>query len=153
MVMTVLFTIIFATMSVIEDRQSGFLQGVLVGPASRPSMVIGKLSGVTTLALLQVLLLTAVSPVAGIALGNVNWLLLVSVAVLSAFGLGALNFAVAWLLNSTQAYHGFMSVLLLPLWILSGMYPHPGEGWLEWVMVFNRWLMQWMDSALPYQAS
>ena len=69
-------------------------------------MVIGKLSGVTTLALLQVLLLTAVSPVAGIALGNVNWLLLLSVAVLSAFGLGALNFAVAWLLNSLRPTMG-----------------------------------------------
>ena len=138
MVMTVLFTTIFATMSVIEDRQSGFLQGVLVGPGSRPSMVIGKLSGVTSLALLQVLLLTLVSPVAGISLAEVNWLLLLSISTLTAFSLGALNFAVAWILNSTQAYHGFMSVLLLPLWILSGaMYPHPGEGWLEWVMLLN----------------
>ncbi|HIA03644.1 MAG TPA: ABC transporter, partial [Myxococcales bacterium] len=53
LVMIVLFTSIFATISVIEDRNSGFLQGVLVGPGSRASVVLGVVSGVTTLALVQ----------------------------------------------------------------------------------------------------
>lgn len=137
-VMTVLFTTIFATMSVIEDRQSGFLQGVLVGPASRPSMVLGKLSGVTSLALLQCALLFLFAPIAGYSLASIAWVPLIVLVILTSLSLGALNFAAAWLLNSTQAYHGFMSVLLLPLWILSGaMYPHPGGGWLEWVMALN----------------
>lgn len=137
-VMTILFTTIFATMSVIEDRQSGFLQGILVGPASRPSMVLGKLSGVTTLALLQCILLVAFAPLAGYAFSSIAWAPLFALVILTSMCLGALNFATAWILNSTQAYHGFMSVLLLPLWILSGaMYPHPGSGWLEWVMAAN----------------
>ena len=137
-VMTILFTTIFATMSVIEDRQSGFLQGILIGPSSRPAMVLGKLSGVTTLALLQCVLLVAFAPVAGYALGEIAWVPFFGLVFMTSMALGALNFASAWILNSTQAYHGFMSVLLLPLWILSGaMYPHPGSGWLEWVMTFN----------------
>jgi len=137
-VMTIMFTTIFATMSVIEDRQSGFLQGILAGPASRPSMVLGKLGGVTTLALLQCAFLFAFAPIAGYDFGEVQWVPLCGLVIASSMCLAALNFAAAWILNSTQAYHGFMSVLLLPLWILSGaMYPHPGEGWLEMVMTLN----------------
>ena len=137
-VMTILFTSIFATMSVIEDRQTGFLQGILVGPGSRPGMVSGKLLGVTTLALLQCVLLFAFSPIAGFSFSRVAWGPLFLCATLSSLTLSSMNFAVAWVLNSTQAYHGFMSVLLLPLWVMSGaMYPHPGEGWLQWVMNCN----------------
>ena len=55
-VMIVLFTTVFATMAVIEDRQQGFLQQLLVGPSSRSAMVAGKTAGVTTVALLQGLL-------------------------------------------------------------------------------------------------
>ena len=59
--MVVLFTAVFATMSVIEDRQRGFLQQVMVGPGSRASLVVGKIAGVTTMALVQVLVTLAVA--------------------------------------------------------------------------------------------
>ena len=79
-----------------------------------------------------------IRPLAGYELGSISWGPFFALVVLTSMSLGALNFASAWILNSTQAYHGFMSVLLLPLWILSGaMYPHPGSGWLEWVMTVN----------------
>src|SRR6266545_7632391 len=51
--MVVLFTSIFATMSLIEDRHQGFLQAVLVGPGSRVALVLGKCLGATTIAVLQ----------------------------------------------------------------------------------------------------
>src|SRR5215831_16778795 len=51
--MILLFTAIFSTISVIEDRREGFLQGVLVAPVSRMSIVMGKLCGGAALAVLQ----------------------------------------------------------------------------------------------------
>jgi ABC-2 type transport system permease protein len=65
LVMVLLFTTIFATISVIEDRQSGFLQGVLVAPGSRAATVLGKTAGVTSLALVQAALLLLLAPLAG----------------------------------------------------------------------------------------
>src|SRR6478752_988471 len=49
----VLFTAIFASISIIEDRREGFLQGVLVAPIPRWSMVLGKVLGGSLVALLQ----------------------------------------------------------------------------------------------------
>src|SRR5690349_13621150 len=53
LVMIILFTAIFATISIIEDRREGFLQGVLVAPVPRWSIVLGKVFGGTAIAMLQ----------------------------------------------------------------------------------------------------
>ncbi len=124
LVMVVLFTAIFTTMSVIEDRHSGFLQAVLVAPGSRAALVIGKCLGAASVAFAHGLLFVVLAPFAGFAAGSVEWGLLLAALALSCFGLCALGFAVAWWLDSTAGYHVVMSVLLLPLWILSGaMFP------------------------------
>lgn len=66
--LALLFTAIFATIAVVEDRKMGFLQGVLVAPVSRMSIVLGQALGSTTLALLQGGLLLLLAPVAGVSL-------------------------------------------------------------------------------------
>ena len=58
-VMIVMFTAIFSTISIIEDRREGFLQGVLVAPVSRAALVLGKVCGGTVLAVLQAMLALA----------------------------------------------------------------------------------------------
>lgn len=127
-VMVMLFTSIFATMSVIEDRQSGFLQGVLVGPASRWALVWGKISGVVTVTLLQCTLLILVAPLAGFPYRQIDWFVLLVMIILGSTGLTAMNFAAAWRINSTQGYHALMSIVLLPMWMLSGaMFPAPSN--------------------------
>src|SRR3954468_19874246 len=60
--MIVLFTSIFAMMSVIEDRKEGFLLSVLVAPVSRSVIVLGKVLGGTTLAALQGLVFVLFTP-------------------------------------------------------------------------------------------
>ena len=57
--MILLFTAIFATISIIEDRKEGFLQGVLVAPVPRWSMVLGKVLGGAVIAMLQGMLFLA----------------------------------------------------------------------------------------------
>jgi daunorubicin resistance ABC transporter membrane protein len=136
-VMVVLFAAVFSSMSIIEDRHSGFLQAVMVAPGSRVAMVLGKSLGATTLAVVQAALFLCLSPLAGFEVLEVHWPLVVCILLLVSFGLTAFGFAVAWWLDSSQAYHAFMGVLLIPLWILSGaMFPAPMEH--AWVGVILR---------------
>lgn len=136
--MVVLFTSIFTTMSLIEDRHAGFLQAVLVGPASRTSLVLGKTLGGTTIAMVQAALFLLLAPLAGFSLASISWPMLLGHLVLASAGLTALGFAIAWWLDSVQGYHAVMSVLLLPLWVLSGAMFPPTEGtFMATLMRFN----------------
>lgn len=135
--MVVLFTSIFSTMSIIEDRASGFLQAVLVAPGSRMAMVLGKTLGVTTIVLAQAALFLLAAPWAGYPWGGIHWPALLAVLVISNVALSAINFVFAWVINSTGGYHALMAVVLMPLWMVSGaMFPSPG-GWMGWVVVVN----------------
>ena len=137
--MMVLFASIFGTITVIEDRHEGFLQGILVAPGSRVALVLGKSLGVSSVGLLQALAFLACAPFAGFDLLSVDWGLLMSSLILGAVALSSFGFALAWWLDSSQAYHAIMSVLLLPAWILSGaMFPiSPERETLAWVMRLN----------------
>ena len=138
LVMILLFTAIFSTISIIEDRREGFLQSVLVAPIPRWSMVLGKVLGGTALALLQGLLFLALGWLTlGIRLGLVAMAAAVAMIALVSFALTALGFLIAWRMDSTQGFHAIMSVLLLPMWLLSGAF-FPGEaGWLGWIVRIN----------------
>jgi daunorubicin resistance ABC transporter membrane protein len=135
--LVVLFTSIFTTMSVIEDRHRGFLQAVLVAPCSRAALVLGKTLGGVAIALAQAALFLALLPLAGFDARAVNWPLCAALLVAAAVGLSSLGFAIAWWLDSTQGYHVVMSVLLIPLWILSGAM-FPVEGAARWIAVLMR---------------
>src|SRR5579862_9347115 len=69
MLMMMLFASIFSSITVIEDRDQGFLQGVLVAPVSRLAIVLGKVLGGASIALVQVLILTIAAPLMGLHLG------------------------------------------------------------------------------------
>ena len=139
LVMVLLFSAIFGTMTVIEDRNEGFLQAVLVAAASRLSLVLGKTGGAATVALLQTALFLIFLPWAGFPPGLVDWPLLMAGLFLSAVGLTASGFCLAWWLDSQQAYHAIMSVLLVPGWLLSGaLFPASGaHGALATLMQLN----------------
>ncbi|MBD91205.1 MAG: ABC transporter [Deltaproteobacteria bacterium] len=137
-IMVILFTTVFATMAVIEDRTQGFLQQMAVAPASRASMVLGKVAGVTTVAMVQAALCLAIAPLAGFSLGAIAWPELIVALILGSMGLTSLSFCLAWLVTSTHAYHALMSVFLLPLWMVSGaMFPAPESGVVRIIMDLN----------------
>jgi len=130
----VLFTAIFSTISVIEDRHEGFLQSVLVAPLSRLTLVLGKILGGTTLAFAQAVVFLLLAPVAGIHLPlHAVPLLLINLLIIS-FGLTGLGFLLAWKLDSTQGFHAIMNLLLIPMWLLSGAL-FPAEGASRWIRV------------------
>ena len=139
LIMIVLFTSIFTMMSVIEDRKEGFLLSVMVAPVSRSAIVLGKVLGGTTLAAIQGLIFLVFAPFVGIRLGISVFLLSAFVVFLVSFALTALGFAIAWPMDSTQAFHAIINLFLIPLWLLSGaLFPISGaSSWLRVVMEVN----------------
>ncbi len=137
--LVLLFTAIFSTIAVVEDRKSGFLQGVLVAPISRGSIVLGQALGGTTLAVLQGVLFLALAPLVGIHLTVASAVAVVLVIAAIAFALTSLGLVIAWRMESTQGFHAIMNLILMPIWILSGaFFPASGAaGWLGWVMQLN----------------
>jgi len=138
-VMLVLFAAIFSTFSVIDDRNEGFLQGVLVAPVRRSALVAGKVLGGATLAWIQGMLFLLLAPVAGIQMTLRSVLSVGAVVAVMAIALTAFGFAFAWRMNSTQGFHAVMNLVLMPMWFLSGaIFPLSGTPtWLEWVMRLN----------------
>ncbi len=138
-VLILLFTAIFSTISIIEDRKEGFLQSVLVAPVSRAGIVLGKVLGGTTLALLEGLVFLALAGVAGVPLTVSGLAASVGVLALIAFALTSLGVVVAWPMDSTQGFHAVMMLFLMPMWLLSGaFFPLAGgPSWLGWVMRLN----------------
>jgi ABC-2 type transport system permease protein len=138
-VLIVLFTAIFSTISIIEDRQAGFLQSVLVAPVSRAGIALGKIAGGSSLALLQAAVFLALAPLAGIHLTVASVAATVAALALVSFALTALGVIVAWPMSSTQGFHAIMMLVLMPMWLLSGsFFPlSGGTSWIEWVMRLN----------------
>jgi ABC-2 type transport system permease protein len=138
-VMVLLFTAIFATISTVEDRHEGFLQGVLVAPISRVTVVLGQALGGTTLALMQGIIFLILAPFAGIHLSLAAIVFATAMMALIAFTLTCMGLIIAWRIDSTQGFHAIMNLILLPIWILSGAF-FPAEGApaiLAWTMRLN----------------
>ena len=139
LIMIVLFTSIFTMMSVIEDRQEGFLLSVMVAPVSRSAIVLGKVLGGTTLSTIQGLIFLVFAPLVGVHIGFGSFLLVALTVFLVSFALTALGFAIAWPMDSNQAFHAIINLFLIPMWLLSGaLFPLSGaSGWLRVVMRIN----------------
>jgi ABC-2 type transport system permease protein len=130
-VLSVLFTAIFSTISVIEDRNQGFLQGVLVTSVPRSTIVLSKILGGASLGIIQGTLFLALAPFVFGAMGLVQWIQSLVLLFAMAAALTGLGFYFAWKINSVQGYHGVMNVVLVPLWLLSGaVFPVSGAHWV-----------------------
>ena len=120
--MVVLFTAIFSTITIIEDRREGFLQSVVVAPVSRTSIALGKILGGTILSLLQAIILLLLTPFIGITIDVTSFFIIFIVLFIVSFGLTGLGFLIAWRMESTQGFHAIMNLALMPMWLLSGAF-------------------------------
>lgn len=138
-VLVLLFTAIFATISTVEDRREGFLQGVLVAPISRSTIVIGQALGGTTLAWAPSVIFLVLTPFAGIHLSLGAAISAALMMAVIAFALTCIGLAIAWKIESTQGFHAIMNLILVPIWLLSGAFwPIAGAPpVLQWIMRLN----------------
>lgn len=139
LLLVLLFTAIFSTISIIEDRKEGFLQSVLVSPAPPWAIVLGKTLGGTALAVGQALIILLAAPLVGIEFHALGWLGVLLAMIVIALGLTALGHLIAWRMDSVQGYHAIMNVALFPMWLLSGaFFPAAGAAfWMRIIMLIN----------------
>src|SRR5450759_5243601 len=135
--MAILFTAIFGAMSIVWDREFGFLKEVLVAPIDRSSVAIGKALGGTTQAMIQGLILLILAPFVGVKLSPLTVLTMVPLAAVLAFGLSSFGVALASTMKSMQGFQVVMNFLMMPMFFLSGAL-FPLTGLPRWMTVLTR---------------
>ena len=135
----VLFTAMFSAISMVWDREFGFLREMLVAPVRRGSILVGKCLGGATVATLQGLLVLVLAPLVDVPYDPLMLLELIVVMFLLAFALTAFGLVVAARIQQIQTVMGVMQMLLLPLAFLSGSLYPLGElpTWLSLIVRCN----------------
>src|SRR5947208_3831722 len=133
--MSILFSAIFGAMSIVWDREFGFLKEVLVAPIDRWAVAIGKALGGTTQAMIQGLILLVLAPFVGVKLSVLTVLELIPLAAVLAFGLASFGVAIASMMKSLQDFQVVMNFLMMPMFFLSGaLFPLTNlPGWMTFV--------------------
>jgi ABC-2 type transport system permease protein len=134
--MTVLFTSVFTAMSIVWDREFGFLKEVLVAPVSRTAVAIGKALGGSTQAVLQGSIVLLLAPLAGVSLSPITVVMVLPLMFLLAFALTSLSIALAARMRSMEGFQVMMNFFMMPLFFLSGAL-FPLSGLPEWLTVLT----------------
>lgn len=141
-----LFTAIFTTISIIEDRREGFLQAVLVAPVPRWTIAAGKILGGGAIAWVQAMVFLGLCLIIQAVQPSIDLVLAAALMAVAALTLTALGVCFAWPMESTQGFHAVMSLILMPMWLLSGAFfpvPQPGaesslgQVIMHWIMRCN----------------
>jgi ABC-2 type transport system permease protein len=134
--MSVLFTSIFGAVSIVWDREFGFLKEVLVSPVPRSAVALGKAFGSATVAGAQGALILFLAPLVGIPLTVPMFFGMLGVLLLVSLALTGLGIAIASRMDSMQGFQVVMNFLVMPMFFLSGgLYPLRGmPAWLGTLM-------------------
>jgi len=120
--MTVLLTSFMSGVSVVWDREFGFLKEVLVAPISRVAVAAGKTLGGATIALIQGTLILIFAPIFGIMFSWEVLSRLLPVMFLVACALSAMGIFLASRIKSMEAHQAVMQLLMFPMVFLSGVF-------------------------------
>jgi ABC-2 type transport system permease protein len=134
--MTLLFTSVWSGVSIIWDREFGFLKEIMVAPVSRASIVIGKALGSGTSALIQGFIMLPLSYLVGVNLPPLSFLLLIPLMILLAIGLVCVGLLIASLMNSMEGFNFIMSLVIMPMFFTSGAL-FPVSAAPEWIRIFS----------------
>ncbi|GAB4412590.1 MAG: ABC transporter permease [Thermodesulfovibrionales bacterium] len=122
--MTILFSSIFSSISIIWDKEFGFMKEILVAPVSRVSIVIGKALSGTVISAIQAAIIFALFPFLGIRIGVLAVLEVITICVLLSFCLSSLGIVIATFYESFESFSVIMNFIVMPMFFLSGaMYP------------------------------
>lgn len=135
--MTVVMSSLFAGLSIVWDREFGFLKEVLVAPLSRTGIVIGKAVGGSTAAVMQGMVMLALAPVLGVTLTPLIVVKLIPMILVLSLSLSGLGILVATRMRSQQGFQVVVQLMIFPLIFLSGVF-FPVEGVPPWLQVIAK---------------
>ncbi len=118
--MTVLMMSLMSGISIVWDREFGFLREILVAPVSRTAVALGKVLGGSTLGIVQGLLLLVLAPLVGISVTPYMVTRLIPLLFLASFAMTSLGVLVAAQMRSIQGFQMLMQFLTMPMIFLSG---------------------------------
>lgn len=122
--MTILFSSIFSSISIIWDKEFGLMKEILVAPVSRFSIVIGKALSGTVVSVIQGILILALFPVLGIKLSVFAIIEVIFICTLLSFCMSTLGIVIATFYESFESFSVIMNFIVMPMFFLSGaMYP------------------------------
>lgn len=122
--MTILFSSIFSSISIIWDKEFGFMKEILVAPVSRFSIVIGKALSGTVVSTIQAAIILALFPFIGLKLGilQIIWVIIICASI--SFSISAFGIVLATFYDSYESFSVIMNFIIMPMFFLSGaMYP------------------------------
>jgi ABC-2 type transport system permease protein len=134
---SVLTSSLFAGVSVVWDREYGFLREILVAPIGRSGIVLGKAIGATVTALLQVAVMLVLAPILGVSLSPATILGLIPIVVILALGLSGLGILIASFMTSQQGFQLVIQLLIFPLIFLAGVF-FPVNNVPDWLAVISK---------------
>ena len=140
---TLLFTAMFMGISVIWDKEFGFMKEILVAPVSRFTIFLGKMVGDSTCAFLQGIIVFLVGMALGIPINPVTLIWALPVMLLITFGLVSIGLTIASFMGNLESFGAIQTFINLPLFFLSGaLFPLKGQGinlpsWLTVVAAWN----------------
>ena len=152
LVMTILFSSMFSAISIIWDRQFGFLKEMLVAPISRTSIAIGKAVGGASRSTIQGLIVLVFSPLIGINMTLSKFIMIVPLMFFIAFTISGIGIIIAARMESFEGFNLIINFIIMPMFLLSGaIFPISNlPSWLSVVVNINplsygvdimRWVM------------
>lgn len=137
--MAVLFTAVFSAVSIVWDREFGFLKEVLVAPVPRTAVALGKVAGGSTTAMFQGVLLLVLAPLVQVRLTPFQWITLVAMMLLLAATMTSFGILIAARMRSMEGFHMMMNFLLMPMFFLSGAFFPLRDVplWMAWLAKFD----------------
>ena len=135
--MTVLMSSMFSGMSIVWDREFGFLKEIMVAPISRTGIVLGKAIGGSITAIVQGSILLILAPLVGISLTFLLVVKFLGIALLLALSLSGFGILVATRMRSQQGFQMVMQLLIFPLIFLSGVF-FPVDNVSPWLQVIAK---------------
>jgi ABC-2 type transport system permease protein len=122
--MTILFSSIFSSISIIWDKEFGFMKEILVAPVSRLSIVVGKALSGTIVSTIQAAIILALFPLLGFNLSVVQIIAVILICAFTSFSISAFGIVLATFYESYESFSVIMNFIVMPMFFLSGaMYP------------------------------
>lgn len=137
--MTVFNTAIFSALSVVQDKEFGYMREILVSPMSRVTIAIGKVLGGSTVAVIQGLMMLIFVPFIGVSITFMMVLKLIPVMFLVAFAISSIGLLIASSLKTSQGFQMVVQILIFPMLFLSGaLFPLSGmPAWMDVIVKVN----------------
>ena len=135
--MTVLMTSIMSGISIVWDREFGFLKEVLVSPLSRSGVLIGKAVGAATIAIIQGAIMLVLAPVVNVPINPGTVLALLPLLLILSLSLSGLGLLIGARMRSQQGFQIVMQLVIFPMMFLSGIF-FPVSGVATWLAVLSK---------------